>query len=159
VDGGLWANNPTLIALLDAIELCADKDSGQLKRPIQILSLGTSGGAPGDDPKASADRGMLAWKFGAEAAGMSIDVQGRGYHEIVKRLIRWIGKTGQNITYARIPNPEVNAAQARQLKLDRATPTALALLEELGAKQASMVQSECRHSTEVGNFVKSIFTE
>lgn len=158
VDGGLWANNPTLIALLEAIELCADPDTGRLRRPIQILSLGTSGGAPGDDPNASADRGMLAWKFGGEAAAMSIDVQGRGYDEIVRRLVRWVRATGQDITYGRIPNPDVNAAQARELKLDRATSTALDLLEELGAKQATMVQSQCRQDTDLGKFVKSIFT-
>jgi len=89
---------------------------------------------------------------------MSIDVQGRGYDEIVRRLVRWVSATGQDITYGRIPNPDVNATQARELKLDRATPTALDLLEELGAKQATMVQSQCRQDTDLGKFVKSLFT-
>ena len=76
VDGGLWANNPVLIAMLEAIDLCTDADGKHLTRPIVILAVGTSGGAPGDAPGSKVDRGMLGWKFGGEAAGMSIEVQG-----------------------------------------------------------------------------------
>lgn len=157
VDGGLWANNPSVVALLEAIELCTDPVTGKLKRPIRILSIGTSGGASGEKPGDSADRGLLGWNFGGEAAGMSIDVQGIGTHHITARFVKWFQKLGFDIQYDRVPNPKVTDSQAKELKLDRATPEALLLLSELGDIQAQFIQSECSKNTPLGALVNDIF--
>ena len=159
VDGGLWANNPVLIAMLEAIDLCIDEEGKHLNRPIVILSLGTSGGAPGDEPGSKANRGMAGWKFGGEAAGMSIDVQGTGYNEMAKRFAGHFRMLGFDIGYERVKNPHVTAAQAKELKLDRATPEALNLLLKLGDKAAQDVQAACREKNPLGEMVTSIFSQ
>lgn len=159
VDGGLWANNPVLIAMLEAIDLCTDAESKHLTRPIVILAVGTSGGAPGDAPGAKIDRGMLGWKFGGEAAGMSIEVQASGYHHMASRFAGHFGRLGYDIRYERIANPKVSADQSRHLRLDLATPDALDLLERLGSKTAQDVQSECERGTALGTMVTSIFSQ
>ena len=159
VDGGLWANNPVLIAMLEAIDLCVDENGKNLVRPIVILSVGTSGGAPGDKPGSKVDRGMAAWKFGSEAAGMAIDVQGTGYHEMAKRYACHFRRLGFDLRYERIINPNVTAAQAKELKLDRATPDALDLLQKLGDKAAQDVQAACCEKNSLGEVVTSIFSQ
>ena len=143
VDGGLWANNPTLIALIESLKICA-QDAGQLKRPIQILSVGTSGGVAGEKPGRSANLGSAAWKVGVEVANLSIELQGHAYHYMTGLMIDHLRKLGQDICYARIPNPPVNEEQARTLGLDRADAVAVGLLKTLGHQSAQHVISVCQ---------------
>lgn len=157
VDGGLWANNPAVVALLEAIDICTHKAGERFAYPIQVLSVGTSGGTSGDDPRDGVNRGLLHWKFGGEAANMSITVQGFGWDFIAKKLMIQFGRLGMQIEYARIENPHVTEAQARQLKLDLATPPALTLMKQLGEHQAQSVLSECANHTPLGNLVTSLF--
>ncbi len=157
IDGGLWANNPTLVALIEALTICADAETGILTRPIEILSLGTSGGPSGDEPGMPADRGMLQWKFGGGVANMSVALQGRAYDDMTRLLVRHLVTLGQSIRYGRVPNPAITGSQAAELALDRATPRALSLLKSLGDTQAQYVQSECSQQTPLGNLVTSIF--
>jgi hypothetical protein len=158
IDGGLWANNPTVVALIEAIDICAECAGADATRPIQLLSIGTSGGAAGDGPHDGVNRGLLHWKFGAEIANMSITVQGYGSDFIMKKLIAQFNRLGLQIQYGRIPNPPVNEAQARELKLDRATPAAIDLLKQLGDTQAQAVESQCAQHTPLGDLVTSIFS-
>lgn len=157
VDGGLWANNPAVVALIEAIDICWDPDTQKTSRPIHILSVGTSGGAAGDSPHDGVERGTAYWKFGAEIANMSVTVQGHGYDFIMKKLISQFARLGLDIKYGRIPNPSVTETQARELKLDRATPQALLLLKQLGDIQAQAVESECANKHPLGELVTSIF--
>src|SRR4051794_34962319 len=58
VDGGLWANNPVLVGLIDALDLTAP---GQ---EIYIFCLGTCPLPTGEQiPKSAVDRGLPEWKF------------------------------------------------------------------------------------------------
>ena len=75
VDGGLWANNPVMNALVDALA-CYDMDRGQ----IQILSLGCGETAFRVNHRMSKG-GMLQWR-GVVAAAMraqSLNALGQAY--------------------------------------------------------------------------------
>lgn len=63
IDGGLWANNPVMVGLVDALS-CFDVDPHQ----VRILSIGC-----GDEPFRVSDRmmrwgGLLAWRLAINAA-------------------------------------------------------------------------------------------
>lgn len=63
LDGGLWANNPVMVGLVDALS-CFDVDPHQ----VRILSLGC-----GDEPFRVSDRmmrwgGLWSWRFAINAA-------------------------------------------------------------------------------------------
>ena len=69
-DGGLWANNPILVGLVDALTIASPE------RPIEIFSLGTCPRPEGDHiDAASAHRSMLGWSLGADVAPLSISAQ------------------------------------------------------------------------------------
>lgn len=70
VDGGLWANNPVLIGLADALEMTSPKGR------IEIFCLGTcsrpEGEIVGDN---NLDRGLIEWQFGGQAMMLAINAQ------------------------------------------------------------------------------------
>jgi len=159
VDGCLWANNPSLIGLLEALDLCTDAETGKTLRPIEILSVGTSGGASGDALNNRVNRGLLDWGFGSETALLAVELQDRASEYVMVKLVHHFQKRGVAIRYQRIPNPHISDRQARELKPDRANPAAINLLHKLGDRQAQFVQGESRKKTPLGALVTDIFSK
>ena len=159
VDGGLWANNPALIGLLEALDLCADPETGKIIRPIDVLSVGTSGGAAGDVLEHRVNRGLLDWGFGAEVVKLSLELQDRASDYVMGKLVNHFRNQGVTIRYQKIPNPLISHEQALQIKLDRADPISVRLLKQLGDKQARFVQSECTRKTPLGQLIADIFSK
>jgi hypothetical protein len=75
VDGGLWANNPVMNALVDALS-CFELDRGQ----IQILSVGCGETAFKVDEK-RAKGGLFQWRdvFSAAMRAQSLNALGQAY--------------------------------------------------------------------------------
>jgi patatin-like phospholipase/acyl hydrolase len=82
-DGGLWANNPVLVGLIEALEI-AEKT-----QPIHILSISTCAPPSGEDiPEDESDWGLKQWKVGINALETALDAQSSGYNFMAQKLIR-----------------------------------------------------------------------
>jgi Patatin-like phospholipase len=138
VDGGLWSNNPVLVGLIDALDLT------QPGQEIHIFCLGTCPMPAGEQlPKAALDRGLAEWKFGGEAAGLSIDAQQFAFDHMAKKLARHVDR---NCTVIRFPSDKVPAALIPYLGLDETRQEAMQALINQARTDADMTNSRCAYT-------------
>jgi uncharacterized protein len=140
-DGGLWANNPVLVGMIDALELATE---GQA---IEIFSIGTVPRPAGDDMgKEIVYRSLSDWKFGAEAASLAIDAQEFAYDHMARMFARHLDRKCDVI---RFPRETVPANMMKYLDLDETRPEALTALVNLARNDVNMTNSRCGNSDDL----------
>ena len=137
-DGGLWANNPIMVGLADALA-CVPAGT-----PIQIFSLGTCSRPEGElIPARKVHRSILGWKMGAEAAGLSITAQEFAFDNMARFIGNKLTELGQPVTRLRFPNKDVPAEMMKYLALDDARPEAVKRLIQQASNDADLAKSAC----------------
>lgn len=152
VDGGLWANNPVLVGLIDALQMAAPD------QPIEIFCLGTCSLPAGEDTaKIKLHRGLWDWKFGGEAAGLAIDAQMFAYTNMARMLCRHVKNPCEIIQF---PSEQVPAALMGYLGLDETSEAgALALIKQANS-DANLANSRCNNPQDrQGQLVNKLFME
>ena len=125
-DGGLWANNPIMVAFEEYINnFYADNRFNGLS----ILSISSCEYPYGEMSRLN--RGFLCWKdtlFDDYSQAQSISSQ---------RLLKIIiDKLKLNVKFERIVNDKLSGDQAKKIKLDKASTSALSLLKGFGVQTA-----------------------
>ncbi|NOS76715.1 MAG: patatin-like phospholipase family protein [Nitrospira sp.] len=148
-DGGLWANNPILVALVEALRILEHREE-----EIEIFALGTCGRPEGEIiPLEALDRGIQDWKFGGEAAGVSIAAQEFAFDMIAKLLRPHLKKRVQII---RFPSDKIPAALLQYLDLDETRPEALNALIQHAQRDADLTNSGIQQGTAEGHAIKAL---
>ena len=133
VDGGLWANNPVLVGLVEALEI-APPDA-----EIEVLSVGT-GGAPKSNllTAAEANRGTFGWKGGVEIVSMSLESQATVTAYLAKQLAVATGR----VKLHRLQDSPVAPEEAGYLGLDTGTEQAIAHMEKRASRSTDLNYSD-----------------
>lgn len=154
-DGGLWANNPIMVGLVDALTIAAPD------RAIEIFSLGTCPRPEGDHLDAeSAHRSMLDWTLGADVAPLSISAQEFAFDHMARLLANAISNCGHSIRRVRFPNKPVPASMMPYLALDDTRPEAMDRLIGQAHTDADLTKSSCDDAnSEDGRMIRRLMTE
>lgn len=140
-DGGLWGNNPVLIALTEALR------ASEPGRPIEILCMGSCPRPAGEQvADAKRHRNLMDWRFGADAATLSIDAQEFAFDNIARMLK---GRLDRPCEIVRFPADKVPAALVRYLGLDDARDEAMDALIAQALADADMLNALCADATSV----------
>ncbi len=151
-DGGLWANNPVLVALVEALRMLGDGDD-----EIEIFALGTCGKPEGEViPLEGLDRGLVAWKFGGEAAKVSIAAQEYAFDMIVKLLQPHLKK---RVRIIRFPSEKIPGALLQYLDLDETSPEGLDALVAHARRDADMTNSSIQQGAADGQAIYALFND
>jgi predicted acylesterase/phospholipase RssA len=154
-DGGLWANNPIMVGLVDALTIAAPD------RPIEIFSLGTCPRPEGDHLDAeSAHRSMLDWRLGADVAPLSISAQEFAFDHMARLLANAISGCGRQIRRVRFPNKPVPASMMPYLALDDTRPEAMDRLVAQANTDADLTKSACDDpNSEDGRMIRRLMND
>lgn len=132
VDGGLWANNPVIVAIIEALEFAPPG------APIEVISVGTCPPFKGATVDATTSgRGLLAWKGGVGVLELALDAQSYAYDYMAKTLAAQLDRP---VKYIRLTDPQVSADEAKELRLDN--PESIAALAKLATRSVDLNWSE-----------------
>lgn len=138
VDGGLWANNPVLVGLVEALEMASPDQE------IEILSVGT---CPGTKAKilseTDAGRGSVQWRGGIDIVSLSLEAQGSVVPYLASKLV---GAMGGRVRLHRLREPDVSSDEVKHLALDAADSKSLSVIEMLGQRATDINMSELTNS-------------
>ena len=141
VDGGLWANNAVILALVEALRMT------KMQRDIQILSVGTASPPKGNPAALLKDLkwGAWKWKVGIEINEMSVNAQEDGYDNIAKIIARTLSQSmyrdGLTMEIVRLPEVCRSAERYAAINLDRAGKTAINAMVEMADEDAASICS------------------
>lgn len=127
VDGGVWANNPSLSGLLEAICHFVGEEENKEYSHVEILSVASISQASGWVSGVRKRRGFVGWR----AKLLETSMNGQAYFTdfFLRKAIKLMNDS--NI-YVRIESPKLSCDQMEVLAMDRADKKALKTLKSLG---------------------------
>ena len=150
VDGGLWANNPVLVALSEALRMT---NSNQR---IEIFCLGTSPEVTGAALNIENPHwGLFDWHYGAKALRLSLDAQTHVFEYLAKSFLPHLDR---NVTIIRFPQITPSANQAILLGLDSATQNSLGLMRQFASSACDETNRIITNGTSEGVAIESLLT-
>lgn len=151
-DGGLWANNPVIVALVEAMRMLGDREE-----EIEIFSLGSCGKPEGEViGQNDVHRGLLDWKFGGEAAKVSIAAQEFAFDMVAKLLVPHLKRP---VRIIRFPSDKIPGAMLQYLDLDETRPEGLEALMRQARQDAHMTNSGIQQGTAEGKVIEALFND
>ena len=125
VDGGLWANNPVLVALSEALR------STKPDQPIEIFCLGTSPEIAGAVLDSSNPHwGLFDWRFGGRALELSLDAQAGVFDYLANSFSSHLNRS---VSITRFPQRPPSASQSELLGMDCSSKASLDLMRQLAS--------------------------
>jgi predicted acylesterase/phospholipase RssA len=155
VDGGLWANNPVLIGLTEALGMATESQT------IEVVSVGTCD-QPSGDPHGLENRhwGLKDWRAGVRIVEMSLAAQSYGISATARFLANHLSRCGRSVRVARLEETNKSPEQYSAIGLDRADPIAIKTLLSLAEADADHNHSKAMSDSSTGlDLVKDIFSK
>lgn len=125
IDGGVWANNPTMVGVIEAITYFVGE--GKEFDSIEVLSVSSLNNVLGKPIGLRRKRSFVQWRndlFETSLIGQSYFT-----NYIMEKLCKL---NSINIKYTRIPSETISAEQQHLVALDCATPKALKFIKGKG---------------------------
>jgi hypothetical protein len=152
VDGGLWMNNPTLIAMLEAFAVT------ESNREIIIISIGTCPNHVGAVPGSiRVKAGLLDWKAGSKALELSMNAQAQASASMTQRLAKEFVKLGRKVSVVRCSEGRLSTEHSSVLALDNPATEALDLLVSLAEADATETFRWVQEKTPAGLALEAVF--
>lgn len=151
-DGGLWANNPVLIGLTEALEMA------KIDQPIEIYSIGTPVISEARESfLQDTHRGLFGWMFGIEIIKMSLFAQSIGHNYMANLLAKSLTASGRDVKIYRIPDSVPSKEQLASLDLDRNDDKTFEVMQTLAKNVSQDLKSSAARQDELSSKYMDLF--
>ena len=152
-DGGLWANSPILVGLLEGMAI------SNPNQPITIISIGTCPPVAGAVPPSDYSAGVFHWLRRVLILNLVMDTQATASRNMAALLTQQLCRLGKEVKIVRCHESNPSAEQGRLLQLDSATPDAMSLMEQLGKIDGLETYRRCQPpETREGELLTAAFS-
>lgn len=122
VDGGVWANNPSMIGFAEAIRYFVGE--GKNYDHLKILSISSLNSANGQPPLLKRRRSFIKW------APDLFDLSLKGQSEFANNFLNFLGDNFYSqMDYVRIPSSNIKKEHVKYIALDLALPESINLMK------------------------------
>ena len=135
IDGGVWANNPTLIAVIEALTYFVGKEKDFSS--IEILSVSSLNNTSGKPIGIKRQRSFINWRN--DLFDTSLIGQSRFTEYFMDKLCEM---NEIKIRYERIPSELISAEQQQLVKLDCASKKAIQFLKGKGNDRGLLAKKD-----------------
>ena len=145
IDGGVWANNPSLVGLIEAWKFFVGV--GKEYDSVQILSISSLNNTAGQPTGLRRQRSFIDWRddlFETSMIGQS------SFTDYFLKQLHAL--TDIPVEYVRIPSETISAEQQHLVQLDIATTESLRLIRGKGNDRGTLISKD----PEISNFSKHI---
>lgn len=143
VDGGLWANNPVLLGMIEALKMAPDNDT-----PIEIISAGTCNRLSGSKSDLETlSWGMLKWATGMRLMELLLSSQGSGFTYMAEFFADYLTGLGRKVKVIRLPELIKTPEEFSLIHVDRADKEATDMMITLAEKDADYIYDEMESDT------------
>ena len=151
VDGGLWANNPVLLGVIEGLTLSAPE------QPIVVVSVGTNPPRAGSPHSVELNRGIGGWRGGILPLELAMNAQGQAAHHAANIIAGRLTDLGKPVDIIRCKETSPSVDQTPFLQLDSASPKAVALMKQLGSHDGQQTYRWTQNSDRRGELLTQIF--
>ena len=144
IDGGVWANNPSQVGLIEALTHFVGP--GKPYNSVQILSVSSLNNTSGKPTGLSRHRSFVRWRN--DLFETSLIGQSNFTNYFLSQLH---ALTEVPIEYIRIPSEPISAEQQHLIQLDVATPRAIQLIKGKGNERGTI----CSKDSEISKLFQS----
>ena len=135
IDGGVWANNPTMVGLIEALRYFVGK--GKEYHDIKLLSISSLTLTGGKPISLNRRRSFVKWRSDL------FDVFNTGQSSFTDYFMNSIKELNDvKIDYLRIPSSVISSDQERLVKMDKATSEAINFIRGKGNDQDEIYKKD-----------------
>ena len=148
VDGGLWANNPILVALSEALRMTKPDQK------IEIYCLGNTLKISGSALDINNPHwGLIKWEFGGRALKLSLDTQMQIYEYLANSLTSYLDR---NVLIVRFPQVALSNTKTKLFELDSVSNESLDLMIQLATKACDKTNQIISENSREGKAIESL---
>jgi uncharacterized protein len=140
IDGGVWANNPTMVGVIEALSYFVGDGKCD---SIQVLSISSLNNTAGKPVGLNRHRSFAKWRNDL------FDTSIIGHSYFTDYIMAKLSTLNQiNIQYVRIPSENISAEQQHLVQLDDASDKAIRLIKGKGNDRGELA----RKDPDIGKF-------
>ncbi|QSH40534.1 patatin-like phospholipase family protein [Lentisphaerota bacterium ZTH] len=154
MDGGLWANNPSMFALADALHI-ASQD-----QPIEVISVGCCVNLERTQENFKPPRNIPDWVCDPDIMEMVNTSQGFGGAMCTELFADALCKTGRSVRFLRLPELGKHHTELSKIKIDDSRPPAIKKQRDLALSDAEHIYKRVgsEHDNPDWDLLKAAFT-